>query len=90
MSVIDGWPVVACSDERSLLLALRAWLDSGTSPATTVVGHNLRAFDLPKLRHAFVRHGLKLPAILRPKLRDEEQAETVDTASLFKAFSMEL
>ena len=87
--LIDGWPVIPCGDERGLLLALRAWLDAGTSPATTVVGHNLRAFDLPKLRHAFVRHGLKLPAILRPKLRDEEQAETVDTASLFKAFSME-
>jgi hypothetical protein len=86
---IESWPVIPCGDERGLLLALRAWLDAGTSPATTVVGHNLRAFDLPKLRHAFVRHGLKLPAILRPKLRDEEAAETVDTASLFKAFSME-
>lgn len=87
--VIDGWPVVACSDERGLLLALRAWLDTHTNETTTTVGHNLRAFDLPKLRGAYVRHGLRLPALLRPRLKDEERAETMDTASLFKAFSME-
>jgi hypothetical protein len=56
--------------------------------STVIVGHNLRAFDLPKLRGAYVRHGLKLPQILRPRLKDEERAETVDTARLFKAFSM--
>ena len=87
--VIDGWPVSPCGDERGLLLALRAWLDANTGPETVIVGHNLRAFDLPKLRGAYVRHGLKLPAILKPRLRDEERAETVDTAALFKAFSME-
>jgi hypothetical protein len=86
---IDGWLVVPCGDERGLLLALRAWLNANTGPETVVVGHNVRNFDLPKLRQAYVRHGLKLPAILKPRLRDEERAETVDTASLFKAFSME-
>lgn len=86
---IDGWPVVPCGDERGLLLALRAWLDANTSPETVIVGHNIRAFDLPKLRHAYVRHGLKLPAILKPRLKDEERAEVVDTTSLFKAFSMQ-
>lgn len=86
---IDGWPVVPCGDERGLLLALRAWLDSNTGPETTIVGHNIRAFDLPKLRGAYVRNSLKLPAILKPRLKDEERAEVVDTATLFKAFSME-
>ena len=86
---LDGWPVVPCGDERGLLLALRAWLDAHTTESTVIVGHNLRAFDLPKLRGAYVRQGLKLPQILRPRLKDEERAETVDTASLFKAFSME-
>ncbi len=86
---IDGWPVMPCGDERGLLLALRTWLDANTTAETTVVGHNIRAFDLPKLRHAYVRHSLRLPEILKPRLRDENKAETVDTASLFKAFSME-
>lgn len=86
---IDGWPVVPCGDERGLLLSLRAWLDVSTTSETLIVGHNIRAFDLPKLRHAYVRHSLRLPMILKPKLRDEEKAEVIDTASLFKAFSME-
>lgn len=86
---IEGWPVIPCQDERGLLLVLRAWLDSNTGPETTIVGHNIRNFDLPKLRQAYVRHKLKLPAILKPRLKDEERAETVDTAALFKAFSTE-
>lgn len=87
--VIDGWLVVPCESERGLLRALRGWMDAHTAPETVIVGHNIRNFDLPKLRQAYVRHGLKLPAILKPRLRDEEKAETVDTAALFKAFSME-
>lgn len=86
---IDGWPVVPCGHERGLLLALRAWLDAGTTADTVIVGHNIRNFDLPKLRHAYVWHSLRLPEILKPRLRDEDKAETVDTAALFKAFSME-
>lgn len=86
---IDGWPVLPCGDERGLLLALRAWLDTHTTAETVIVGHNLQGFDLPKLRHAYVRHSLRLPTLLKPKLRDEEKAEVVDTMRLFKAFSME-
>ncbi len=86
---IDGWPVVPCGNERDLLLVLRTWLDTNTGPDTVIVGHNIRNFDLPKLRGAYVRNALKLPAILKPRLRDEERAEVVDTSSLFKAFSME-
>ena len=86
---IDGWPVMPCTDERGLLIALRAVLDQIGTPATVIVGHNLRAFDLPKLRQAYIRHGLRPPEILKPRLRSEERAETVDTATLFKAFTME-
>lgn len=86
---IDGWPVVPCCNERGVLHALRSWLNACTTSETLIVGHNIRSFDLPKLRHAYVRHSLRLPEILRPKLRAEEKAETVDTAALFKAFSME-
>lgn len=86
---IDGWPVLGCHDEKGLLLALRAWLDANASADTALIGHNLRAFDLPKLRGAYVRHSLRLPALLRPQRRDSAPTETVDTAALFKAFSIE-
>lgn len=86
---IEGWTVLGCHDERGLLHSLRGWLDHGTSAETIIVGHNARAFDLPKLRHAYVRHSMRLPELLKPRLRDDDKAELVDTASLFKAFSME-
>ena len=86
---IDGWPVMPCTDERGLLVALRAVLDRIGTPETILVGHNVRAFDLPKLRHAYIRQGLRMPEILKPRLKDEERAEVVDTSRLFKAFSME-
>lgn len=87
--MIDGWPVLPCGNERGLLLALRAWLDAHTSADTVLVGHNLRGFDLPKLRHAYIRYSLKLPNRLRPLRRDEVSTETTDIAFLFKAFSAE-
>lgn len=86
---IEGWETIGCGDEAGLLRALRGWLDHGTAAETVIVGHNARAFDLPKLRHAYVRHSLRLPDLLKPRLRDEDKAELVDTANLFKAFSME-
>ena len=86
---VGTWSVMSCIDERGLLLSLRIILDQTGTPETIIVGHNLRAFDLPKLRQAYIRHGLRPPEILKPRLRGEEKAETVDTASLFKAFSME-
>lgn len=86
---IEGWRVIGCHDEAGMLRALRGWMDSGTTAATVIVGHNAKAFDLPKLRHAYVRHLLRLPELLKPRLRDEEKPELMDTASLFKAFSME-
>ncbi len=86
---IDGWTVTACGDEDGLLRTLRVLLDQFTRQDTLMVGHNLRNFDLPKLRHGYIRHGLKLPAILKPRLRNETPVEVIDTASLFEAFSME-
>jgi hypothetical protein len=89
LPAIEGCDVWPCQNEHGLLLALRVLLDENTNPQTVIVGHNVRNFDLPKLRQAFIRHGLKLPEILKPRLRDEERAEIVDTAHLFKSFSME-
>lgn len=82
---IPGFTVLPCGDERGMLLVLRDWLDQNTDSKTIVAGHNIRGFDLPKLRQAYIRHRLRLPAILRPR----EDAVIVDTMSLFKAFSME-
>lgn len=86
---IEGWKVIGCRDEMGLLQAVRGWMNHGATAETVIVGHNARAFDLPKLRHAYVRHSLRLPELLKPRLRDEDKAELVDTAALFKAFSME-
>lgn len=88
-SGVPGWDNHPCGTERGMLVALRSWLDRTTTPETVIVGHNIRGFDLPKIRNAYIRNGLRLPEILKPRLRDEEKAETVDTMSLYKAFSME-
>ena len=87
--VIDGWPVTGCGDERRMLLALRAWLDASVSAETDIVGHNIRAFDLPKLRNAFIRNTLRLPLALLPHIGGENSPRVVDTAKLFQSFSME-
>lgn len=87
---IPGWDVWPTQSERGLLLALRALFNDRTAIATILGGHNVRGFDLPKLRGAFVRNGLRLPEILRPAMRGDEACEVIDTASLIKAFSMEL
>ena len=86
---IDGWQVIPCRDEHGMSMALREWIDRHADALTLIVGHNHRAFDLPKLRSAYVRHRLKLPTILTPKLGNVEKNESVDTMTLFKAFSME-
>lgn len=86
---IEGWAVLGCGDEAGMLRMLGTFLDAETDPETVLVGHNLRGFDLPKLRHAYIRHRLRLPEILKPKIGDEERAKTCDTMTLFRAFSME-
>lgn len=87
---IDGWHVLPAGDEGHLLLTLRNYLDLFVGPETAIVGHNIRGFDLPKLRQAYLRHLLKLPMALIPRVVDgDPQQPVVDTASLFRAFSME-
>lgn len=89
-SGVDGWTTMHSTDERGMLETLRVWLDRMTDAGTILAGHNIRDFDLPKLRNAYLRHRLRLPAILAPKIKDGDiVAQVVDTAGLFKAFSME-
>jgi len=63
-TVTDYALVRGFKDERSMLVGLRqvlaAWCDEGT----LLVGHNLKAFDLVRLRLAFLRARLQLPPVL--------------------------
>lgn len=86
---VDSFNTIHALDERGLLLNLRGFLDNLTGPETVIVGHRVKKFDLPKLRNAYLRHKLRLPEILKPRGRDELRAEVIDTAELFRYFSME-
>ncbi|WP_200331005.1 hypothetical protein [Thiocystis violacea] len=85
---LHGWRIETHDDERAMLAALGQWLDVNADEQTTLAGHNVRNFDLPKLRGGFVRHRLPLPACLKPRASGPAQPVT-DTMSLFKSFSME-
>jgi hypothetical protein len=78
--------VVPAGSEKAMLLAFREWLDAATTETTALVGFNLKAFDLPRLRAAYVRHRLRLPRILAPRLFDEERQPVVDVMRLFLRF----
>lgn len=89
LDTIPGWiGVLEYQDEAGLLAGLRAVLDATTDAATVLVGHNIRGFDAPKLRGAYVRHRLPLPRCLRPVEGGPGQPLT-DTMRLFGHFSME-
>lgn len=81
--------VFACGDEKQMLIAFKAWADMAIKPDTIIVGHNIRDFDLPKIRQAYIRHRLKPPVFLMPSFRGESTCEVVDTMTLIKAFSMQ-
>ena len=86
---IEDWNLWVSENEADMLKAFRVFLEKETSQETIIVGHNVRGFDLPKLRNAYLRHRLKLPELLAITARPDEGPQVVDTAQLFKAFSME-
>ena len=86
---ILGWELYLHSNEADMLTDFRSLLNRITDISTTVVGHNVRGFDLPKLRNAYIRHRLQLPTLLSVAQRVEDSSQVVDTAQLFKAFSMQ-
>lgn len=75
--------VISSGDERGMLEAFRAWLDEVTTDETVVIGFNLISFDLPRLRGAYVRHRLRLPRILTPRLLEDERQPAVDVMRLY-------
>ncbi len=87
---IDGWPLIGSPDEQTMLLLLRHHLNEITTPETRIVGQNVRAFDLPRLRQRYLHYRLKLPEILQPRMDDEPPLRVIDTMHLVKSFSMEL
>lgn len=84
-----SWTALECNSEEEMLIAFRSWANNNINVETVITGHNLTAFDLPKIRNAFIRHRLKLPLFLLPSLRDEPKNEIIDTMKLAKAYTME-
>lgn len=67
------------ADQTEMLVLLRDYLDEWIGPDTTLVGHNIANFDLPKLRWAYARYGVRMPAILaaaHPQIYDTMQVYT--------------
>lgn len=58
-----GW-IEGFATRHAMLVALRFALDEVVGEETVLVGHNIRGFDLPKLRWSYVAEGLRLPAAL--------------------------
>lgn len=83
---VPGWLCLPCVDEKGLLMVLRTILDNTTGPDTTLVGHNILGFDLPKIRNAYLRHRLALPAILAI---GEDSQPAFDSMRHIRMFSME-
>lgn len=63
-NAVGGALIEGFATEREMLAALRALLGAHVGDQTTLVGHNIADFDLPKLRMAYLRNGLALPACL--------------------------
>ena len=84
-----NWTVSDHENEQEMLIKFRTWADSTITTDTVIAGHNLTAFDLPKIRNAFIRHRLKLPMFLLPQLRGEVGNDIIDTMKLAKAYTME-
>lgn len=63
----EGGVVEGFDSMRAMLVALRIGLEARVGTETPLVGHNIVDFDLPKLRHAYVRSGLRLPVCLRDR-----------------------
>ena len=85
MTNIPEWIVVGQGNERDMLFAFREWLNKVAMPdETELTGHNINMFDIPKLRSAFIRHRLKIPAALALG-----RTRSFDLMKVFKGFSME-
>lgn len=62
---IRGGLVEGFASQRDMLVVLRNLLDARCFDETVLVGHNILGFDLRRLRWAFVKHGVRMPYVLR-------------------------
>jgi len=63
-----GALVEGFATQAEMLAALRNLLDAKVFNDTTIVGHNIKHFDLNKLRWANLRESLRLPVALQLKM----------------------
>lgn len=83
---IPGASVAVLESEHAMLLALRTWMDSQPADQSILVGFNLLAFDLPRLRHAYTRQRLRLPEMLRPPASDEQPQPAADVMRMYASW----
>lgn len=86
---LQGWQVWKCSNEATMLEALRTVAKDFMDEETVIVGANHRNFDLPKLRARYIHHSLMLPKFLAWTLDRDERNRTADVQAMVKAFSAE-
>lgn len=72
--------VERCADEHAMLARVAELLGS-IDGDTLLIGHNIKHFDLPKLRRAMLKHGIRLPACL--VYRDQQVYDTMREWSRF-------
>ncbi len=75
--------VVSGGSEKKMLADFRDWLDNVTDDKTILIGFNIYNFDLPRLRAGFMRHRLKLPRILAPRVLDDDKQPIIDVMRMF-------
>ena len=63
-SDVPGAVVHAADNPREMLIAFRSVCEDQIGVGTDVVGHNIKHFDLPRLRRAFVTNRVHMPAWL--------------------------
>ena len=75
--------VISGGSEKKMLIDFREWLDTVTDGKTVLIGFNIYSFDLPRIRAAFMRHRLRLPQVLAPRVLDDEKQPIIDVMRMF-------
>ena len=70
-------------DEAGMIKGVATWMDRNINEDQhTLSGWNLKGFDLPQLRLAMVRNGVKMPRILTPF----NNLQVIDVMRIYAAF----
>lgn len=75
--------VISAGSEKKMLIDFRDWLDLIADEKTILIGFNIFGFDLPRIRAAFMRHRLKLPQVLTPRVLDDDKQPIIDVMRMF-------